>query len=169
MARRSRGRGNRQSRSQTTGGQGRHGQHGGGAHAGAPGARIISRVVGNGFPRSGATGANPRLPAPGGRRGAPHEHPRGINHARQNQHVPGTPEFRDRAARGQQGSAWNGDERYANQHTYDAWYRGTPNPRRADQRDYDFGYVVGHDQRGRPQTRVRVHMDAAGIIHGHPR
>ncbi|MFC4069389.1 hypothetical protein [Actinoplanes subglobosus] len=83
--------------------------------------------------------------------------------------MPGTDEFEDRKRRNQQGSAWAGDENYANRLTYEAWYRGTPNPRRADQRDYDFQEPVGHTSRGVPQSKVRVHMDQDGMIHGHPK
>lgn len=101
-------------------------------------------------------------------RGIP-KHPVGIKGAKQRQHVPGTPEFKERKRRGQQGSAWAGDERYANEHTHKAWELGEPNPKRPDQRDYDFGYPVGHTADGRPQTKVRVHMDADGMIHGHPK
>lgn len=96
-------------------------------------------------------------------------HPVGIKGAKQREHVPGTPEFEARKRRGQQGSAWNGDERYANEHTYEAWSRGTTNPRNPRQRDLDFGYTTGHTVDGKPQTKVRVHMDDKGMIHGHPK
>ncbi|MFI5843536.1 hypothetical protein ACIA8K_27910 [Catenuloplanes sp. NPDC051500] len=140
-----------------------------GTHRGTPGARIISKIISKGFPSSRPPGGNPRAPAPGGRRGAPQEHPTRIKRQKQDEHLPGTAAYRNRKAQGRQGSSWAGDERFANQHTYEAWYRGTPNPARPEQRDYDFGYPVGHNQRGQPQTRVRVHMDQDGEIHGHPR
>jgi hypothetical protein len=106
--------------------------------------------------------------------GVPHRggfpvHPTGIKGAKQRQHVPGTPEFKQRKQRGQQGSAWNGDERYANEHTYEAWNKGKPVPNRPGKKDHDFGETVGHTADGRPQTKVRVHMDQSGQIHGHPK
>ena len=82
-------------------------------------------------------------------------------------HIRGTPQYRRRLADGKPTSYFH-DERSANRYTYDAWYRGTPvrgNPR---VREYDFGHPVGVGPRGGHQTRVRVHMDNDGHVHGHP-
>jgi hypothetical protein len=95
--------------------------------------------------------------------------PVGIKIGKQREHIAGTPEFIARKARGQQGSAWAGDEKFANEHTWQAWRQGKPNPRNPRQRDYDFGYTTGWTEKGRPQTKVRVHMDNNGLIHGHPK
>ena len=136
---------------------------------GAAGAKGIFKVTDSFFRWARKYGhtASPTDALP--HRGGIPSHPVGIKGAKQREHVPGTREFEARKARGQQGSAWNGDERYANEHTYEAWGRGTPNPRNPRQRDYDFGYTTGHTATGKPQTKVRVHMDDKGFIHGHPK
>jgi hypothetical protein len=96
-------------------------------------------------------------------------HPLGINRQKQDGHIRGMPQWLNRRKANKPTSTWNGDRRYADSHTYEAWAKGTPHPRDPQKRDYDFGYTVGYSPTHRPQTRVRVHMDEDGSIHGHPR
>jgi hypothetical protein len=119
--------------------------------------------------KGGGTAGRPKTPP--GARGAPHEHPTGINDQKQSGHVRGTPQYENRRRGRKPTSTWAGDRSFANAHTYEAWYKGTPDPSRPNVRDYDFGpdHTTGYSPQNRPQTRVRVHMDDDGTIHGHPR
>lgn len=146
----------------------RSGRTGGGAPRGP-----IARPLRMGLfkPGNGGPGGGPRPPTPPGTRGAPHEHPNGINSQKQNGHIRGTPQYHNRRSAGKPTSTWAGDESFANTHTYEAWYRGTPHPQRPEVRTYDFGpnHVTGYSPQGQPQHQVRVHMDNDGSIHGHPK
>ncbi|WP_019631758.1 hypothetical protein [Actinomadura atramentaria] len=146
---------------------GRRGGHKGGGRG------PIARPLRMGLfkPGKGGKGAAPRPPAPKGKRGAPHEHPTGINGQKQKGHVRGTPQYENRKKAGKPTSTWAGDESFANHHTYDAWYQGTPDPKRPRVRTHDYGpdHVTGYSPQGQPQHKVRVHMDDDGTIHGHPK
>jgi hypothetical protein len=112
-------------------------------------------------------GASPTAALPH-RRGFP-IHPTGINRQKQDGHIRGTPQWLNRRRANKPTSTWNGDRKYADSHTYEAWAKGTPHPRDPWKRDYDFGdEAVGYSWHHQPQTRVRVHIDEDGSIHGHP-
>jgi hypothetical protein len=82
-------------------------------------------------------------------------------------HIFGTPQYRRRLADRKPTSYFH-DERSANRYTYDAWYKGTPVRGDPRLREHDFGHPVGVGPRGGSQSRVRVHMDNNGDVHGHP-
>lgn len=82
-------------------------------------------------------------------------------------HVKGSPQYDNRIKQGKPTSAFD-DMQSAEQLTLEAWQRGTPVPGRTNVRDYDFGHPVGIGPNGGVQTKVRVHKDRPGRIHGHP-
>jgi hypothetical protein len=82
-------------------------------------------------------------------------------------HVPGTPQHVQRLKAGRPTSTFfRGDQ--AEQLTRRAWSNGIPLPGHSGVRDFEFGFPVGRGTSGGLQTRVRVHMDSGGRIHGHP-
>lgn len=82
-------------------------------------------------------------------------------------HVWGTPQFKLRQ-RHRKDTSYFFNQRDARRYTEEAWHRGTPTRKNNWKRDYDFGHPVGIGPKGGYQTRVRVHIDANGDIHGHP-
>ncbi|KAB2348519.1 hypothetical protein [Actinomadura rudentiformis] len=149
-------------------------RRGGGGGGGKKGGRSpIARPLRMGMfkPGKGAPGGGARPRTPPGARGAPHEHPRGINDQQQKGHIKGTPQYDNRRKQGKPTSTWNGDESFANAHTFEAWYKGTPDSRRPEVRVYDYGpgHVTGYSPQGQPQHKVKVHMNNEGMIHGHPK
>jgi hypothetical protein len=82
-------------------------------------------------------------------------------------HIFGTPQYKLRLAARKPTSYFH-DARSANKYTYDAWYKGSPVRGDPRLREYDFGHPVGVGPKGGSQTRVRVHMDNNGDVHGHP-
>jgi RHS repeat-associated protein len=61
-----------------------------------------------------------------------------------------------------------GDAKSANELTHEAWKNGTPVKGRTGVVDHEFGRPIGTGPKGGRQTKVRVHMDEQGRIHGHP-
>ncbi|GAA2621454.1 hypothetical protein SMC26_17465 [Actinomadura fulvescens] len=148
------------------------GRRGGGGKKGGRGPIARPLRMGMFKPGKGAPGGGGARPStPPGARGAPKEHPTGINQQKQRGHIRGTPQYDNRRRAGKPTSTWAGDESWANSHTYEAWYKGTPDPNRPRVRDYDFGpgHTTGYSPQGQPQRKVRVHMDDDGSIHGHPK
>ncbi|RAG87454.1 type IV secretion protein Rhs [Streptacidiphilus pinicola] len=90
---------------------------------------------------------------------------------KQDQHVVGTREYQKRIDAGTPTSAF-ASRAEADAYAQHAWDHGTPVPGRPNVRDFEYGRPVGTAPRNGPkigwQTRVRVHMDGAGKIHGHP-
>ncbi|HSV68027.1 MAG TPA: hypothetical protein VLJ59_19315 [Mycobacteriales bacterium] len=82
-------------------------------------------------------------------------------------HIFGTPQYKRRLADGKPTSYFH-DERSANKYTYEAWYKGKPVKGDPRKREHDFGHPVGVGPKGGTQSRVRVHMDNKGEVHGHP-
>ena len=83
-------------------------------------------------------------------------------------HIRGTPQYKNRIKQGKPTSAFR-DAAEAEAFTQEAWAKGTPVPGRPGVKDYDFAPTeVGTGPGGGAQTKVRVHMDKAGRIHGHP-
>ncbi|MGN8084338.1 RHS repeat-associated core domain-containing protein, partial [Variovorax sp. 22077] len=82
-------------------------------------------------------------------------------------HVKGTPQYDNRVKAGKPTSCfcdWNAAIKY----TDEAWANGTQVPGRPEVKDYEFGKPIGEGPRGGTQTKVRVHQDSKGKIHGHP-
>jgi hypothetical protein len=90
-----------------------------------------------------------------------------IARQKQDGHVKGTPQYRQRLRQGKPTSTWD-DPGEADPLTREAWKKGTPVPGRPHVRDYDVGRRVGSDPQGQPQTKIRVSEDAHGRIHGWP-
>jgi hypothetical protein len=86
---------------------------------------------------------------------------------KQLEHVAGSKENARRVAAGQNPSTFHGDEATAIQRSREAYRRGQQVPNRPNVREYDFGREIGTSN-GNSATRVRVHQDGAGRIHGHP-
>lgn len=87
---------------------------------------------------------------------------------KQDGHVKGTPQNKNRLKQGKPTSTFNGTREEADQLTQEAWEKGKPVPGRPNVREHDFERPVGTGPNGGSQTRVRVHQDTEGRIHGHP-
>lgn len=87
---------------------------------------------------------------------------------KQDGHVKGTPQHGNRVKSGKPTSTFDGDRVEADRLTQEAWKKGTPVPGRPGVRDYDFGRRIGTGPNGDGQSKVRVHQDGQGRIHGHP-
>lgn len=79
----------------------------------------------------------------------------------------GTPQHINRVKQGTATSSFDSLED-ANNYTQEAWSKGQPVSGRPNVRDYDFGRRIGDGPKGGSQSRVRVHLDERGNIHGHP-
>jgi hypothetical protein len=90
-----------------------------------------------------------------------------INVQKQAGHVKGTPQHKNRVKQNKPTSTFD-DAATADRLTLEAWDKGQPVPGRPGVKDYDFGTPVGEAPGGGTQSRVRVHMDSSGEIHGHP-
>jgi hypothetical protein len=91
-----------------------------------------------------------------------------IARQKQDGHIRGTSQNRNRIRQGKPTSTFNGDQAEADRLTQEAWTTGTPVPGRPGVRDHDFGRLIGTGPKGGNQSTVRVHQDANGRIHGHP-
>ena len=91
-----------------------------------------------------------------------------ISRQKQDGHIAGTPQNRNRLKLRKGTSVFDGSRAEADALTREAWQKGTPDPERSDIREYDFGRRIGTGGHGGGQSRVRVHQDSAGRIHGHP-
>lgn len=87
---------------------------------------------------------------------------------KQDGHVKGTPQSKNREKQGKPTSTFDGDRQEADDLTQEAWQKGTPVPGRPNVKDHDFGRPVGTGPNGGRQTKVRVHQGNDGRIHGHP-
>ncbi|MFS2099859.1 RHS repeat-associated core domain-containing protein [Variovorax sp. Varisp85] len=99
-------------------------------------------------------GLQPRVP--------PH-----ISLQKQAGHVKGTPQYDNRVNAGKPTSCfcdWNAAIKY----TDEAWANGTQVPGRPGVKDFEFGMPIGEGPKGGTQSKVRVHQDSKGKIHGHP-
>lgn len=91
-----------------------------------------------------------------------------ISRQKQDGHVAGTAQSRNRVKQGTKTSTFDGTSAEADALTHEAWEKGSPVPGRPGVRDHDFGRRVGTAPGGESQSVVRVHQDSAGRIHGHP-
>ena len=90
-----------------------------------------------------------------------------INRQKQNGHVKGKPQNNNRAKVGKPTSTFDNVED-ADRLTQEAWENGKPLPGKPNVREHDFGRPIGTGPKGGSQSRVRVHQNAKGEIHGHP-
>ncbi len=90
-----------------------------------------------------------------------------ISTQKQRGHVPGTPQYKQRI-KDQKATSTFFREDQAVELTRRAWANGSPVRNQANKRDFEFGFPVGRGTRGGFQTKVRVHIDKKGRIHGHP-
>lgn len=110
---------------------------------------------------------NPKKPEnPGNGGHIPKAKPQ-ISTQKQAGHIKGTPQYNNRVKQGKPTSAFD-NAKDAEKYTQEAWEKGSPVPGKPQARDYDFGHPVGTGPNGGSQTKVRVHMDSQGRIHGHP-
>jgi RHS repeat-associated protein len=82
-------------------------------------------------------------------------------------HIKGTPQNANRQKANKPTSTFFG-EKSGERLTQGAFQKGTPVPGRPGVKDHDFGVSVGTGPKGGMQTKVRVHQDKKGRIHGHP-
>ena len=90
-----------------------------------------------------------------------------ISPQKQAGHIPGTPQNANRLRQGKPTSSFFG-EKSGERLTQQAFEKGKPVPGRPNVREHDFGVSTGTGPNGGMQTRVRVHQDSKGRIHGHP-
>lgn len=99
-------------------------------------------------------------------RSAPSDRPE-IAAQKQAGHVRDTPQHTNRTSADKPTSTFFG-EGSADRLTREAFRRGELVPGRRSVIEHDFGVSVGTGPGGGMQTRVRVHVDGRGRIHGHP-
>jgi hypothetical protein len=97
--------------------------------------------------------------------GAPHDPP--IARKRQDRHIEGTPEYRERRKLRKPTSTWD-ESGEADPLTREAWRNGTAVRGRPGQREWDAGRRIGADADGGSLTRIRVARDKQGRIYGWP-
>lgn len=90
-----------------------------------------------------------------------------ISKQKQAGHIPGTPQNANRVKQGKATSSFFG-EKSGERLTQQAFEKGKPVPKRPGVREHDFGVSTGTGPNGGMQTKVRVHQDSKGRIHGHP-
>jgi hypothetical protein len=94
-----------------------------------------------------------------------------IHPQKQAGHVVGTPQYTNRVKQAKPTGAFP-DHETAEQYTKEAWEKGSnPDRRKLDRtRQYDFGRDIPGviDPDGNPTSKVRVHRDSKGYIHGYP-
>ena len=87
---------------------------------------------------------------------------------KQDGHVAGTPQNRNRLKLGKATSTFDGSRQEADALTQEAWEKGMPVPKEPNMRVYDFGRRIGTGKYGGGQSIVRVIQDSDGRIHGYP-
>ncbi len=93
-----------------------------------------------------------------------------INPQKQAGHVPGTPQNKNRMKVNKATSTFK-DRETADNLTQEAWAKGTvirTNKNGTVVKEYDFKKPIGSGPNGGTQSKVRVHSDEKGQIHGHP-
>ncbi len=90
-----------------------------------------------------------------------------ISAQKQAGHIFGTPQNINRLKQGKPTSSFFGG-RSGEHLTQQAFEKGKSVPGRPNVREYDFGISTETGPNGGMQTRVRVHQDSKGRIHGHP-
>ena len=89
-----------------------------------------------------------------------------INRQKQDGHIEGTPQYKNRVKQGKPTSKWAEDVD-PDELTREALAKGKPAKGNPGTVIHDFGRTIGYDQRGKPQSRVKVHVGES-TIHGHP-
>jgi hypothetical protein len=90
-----------------------------------------------------------------------------IARRRQDGHIKGTPEYRERLRLGKPTSRWD-DPTEADPLTREAWRNGATVPGSRRVRDWDAGRRVGAAADGGSLTHIRVSRDRQGRIYGWP-
>jgi hypothetical protein len=90
-----------------------------------------------------------------------------IARKRQDGHIRGTPEYRERLRLGKPTTRWD-DPTEADPLTREAWKSGVAVPGNPRVRDWDARRRVGADPHGGSLTHVRVSRDSHGRIYGWP-
>lgn len=90
-----------------------------------------------------------------------------INEQKQAGHEAGTPQNDNRINQGKPTSTFK-DAKEGRDLTQDTHATGTTDPKFPNQKTKNYGRPVGTGANGGDQTRVRVHEDSRGKIHGHP-
>jgi len=91
-----------------------------------------------------------------------------ISRQKQDGHIAGTPQNRNRIKLGKPTSTFDGSPAEADALTQEAWQKGTPVPNQPGVRDYNVGRRIGTGGYGGGQSSVRVYQNSAGRIHAHP-
>jgi hypothetical protein len=135
---------------------------------GGGGAGGIRKSGGTGpmLPKTGAATGQKPLPAGGGGVAITKTSPP-INHQKQEGHIKGSKHHKNREKQGNPTSTFE-NRSDAEKYTKEAWEKGTDVPNRPGVKDYEFGRPIGESPNGGTQSRVRVHMNSDGEIHGHP-
>ena len=89
-----------------------------------------------------------------------------IKTQKQNEHILGTGNHANRVKQGGPLSVWDRGVN-VDAMTRNAWINGTHVPGRPGVRDFEVGAPIGVAPGGGAQTKIRVHMDQQGCIHGH--
>lgn len=79
---------------------------------------------------------------------------------------PGTPSHANMVKTGKATSVWREGVQDESM-TRNAWQNGSTVRGRPNVRDFEVGEPIGFEPRGGTQSRVRVHGDSKGRIHGH--
>ncbi len=90
-----------------------------------------------------------------------------ISAQKQAGHILGTPQNANRRKQSKPTSSFFG-KKSGDYLTQQAFRKGKPVLGRPNVREHDFGVSTGTGQNGGMQSRVRVHQDSKGRIHGHP-
>jgi hypothetical protein len=90
-----------------------------------------------------------------------------IARKRQDRHIEGTPQYRDRRDSGEPTSTWD-EPGQADPLTREAWRNGTPVRGRPGLREWDAGRRVGAAPDGRSLPHIRVSRNEQGQIFGWP-
>jgi hypothetical protein len=90
-----------------------------------------------------------------------------ISDQKQARHIKGTKEYEERIRQNKPTSYFD-DKETADRLTQEAYEKGQRVDNHENAVDHDFGYIIGTGPNGGSQTKVRVHQDQAGRIHGHP-
>ncbi len=91
-----------------------------------------------------------------------------IARQKQDGHIAGTPQYKNRIKQGKPTSVFSGSREEADKLVEEAWTKGSSVKGDPNVRDFDFGRPVGTGPNGGLQSKVRVHMDSGGLKHGHP-
>nr|WP_272897233.1 hypothetical protein [Escherichia fergusonii] len=90
-----------------------------------------------------------------------------INPQKQAGHIQGTPQYNNRLKQGKPTSAFD-SQADVDKLVRDTLEHGNPVPNQPGKFDLETGSPVGTGPNGGTQSKVRVHIDSKGEVHGHP-